>query len=361
MSQSTTPLQQALLDWFYTHQRPLPWRREYIPYHIWISEIMLQQTQMERAVLFFERWMARFPDIQVLAAATEDQVLKHWEGLGYYSRARNILKCARIITSTHDGIIPDNPNLLQTLPGIGPYTAGAIASIAFNRPAPLVDANVGRIFARLFNIDMPLNKAKTKLWQIAEQLLPPGDARGFNQGLMELGALICTPKKPACATCPVAEECVACLEGLVSVRPVLQKGKDQIVIEMATGVLKRHGRIFIQQRLAEDVWGGLWEFPGGRIKEGELPEEAVVREFFEETGFTVKVDKKITTVVHYYTRYKVILHGFHCSLATGTMAGLPDPVLTAAQEFHWVDFPRLADFAFPAGHRQLIEFLKEQK
>ena len=364
MSFSLTLFQGALLTWFQAEQRPLPWRQDYIPYQIWISEIMLQQTQMERATLFFQRWLQEFPDIHTLAQASEDKVLKSWEGLGYYSRARNILKCARILVCDHGGVIPSDSKSLLALPGIGPYTAGAIGSIAYNLPVPLVDANIGRLFARIFDISIPLSQAKKLLWQKAAELVPEYQARSFNQGLMELGALICTPKDPACIKCPLQSFCIAHRDDLIASRPVPQKSKPITTIEMATGVLTHpqgNGQLFIQQRLADDVWGSLWEFPGGRLKAEEKPEQAVIREFFEETGLTVRVDKKITSTIHHYTRYKVILHCFLCTLETLESAECPDPILYAAQEYRWVTFPELADLAFPAGHRKLIEFMTEIK
>ncbi|MFH2124489.1 MAG: A/G-specific adenine glycosylase [Pseudomonadota bacterium] len=360
MPVSLTPFQQALISWFHKEQRALPWRKEYIPYQIWISEIMLQQTQMERVTLFFKRWQQEFPDVHSLARASEDKVLKQWEGLGYYSRARNILKCARIIVQDHNGVIPSSRKSLLALPGIGPYTAGAIASIAYNLPVPLVDANIGRLFARLFNIDIPLSQAQKLLWLKAEELVPQDQARSFNQGLMELGALICTPKNPVCPECPLSSFCIAYQDDLIKARPIPREGKTITTIEMATGVLTHPqdmSRLFIQQRLADDVWGSLWEFPGGRLKEGESPEQAVTREFCEETGFTVRVQEKITTTIHHYTRYKVILHCFLCSLDLLESDESPDPILYAAQEYRWVSLPELADFAFPAGHRKLIEFM----
>jgi A/G-specific adenine glycosylase len=353
--------QQALIAWFHAEQRPLPWRRGYIPYQIWISEIMLQQTQMERVTLFFDRWMRQFPDIHTLAGADGDMVLKCWEGLGYYSRAANIRKCARIIVREHDGIIPSDPQALLALPGIGPYTAGAIASIAYDLPVPVVDANIGRVFARLFDIAIPLPQARKLLWQKAEELVPREQARSFNQGLMELGALICTPKSPICSSCPLIPFCIAHRDDLIGQRPIPKRSAKQMTIEMATGILPHpfaKGRIFIQQRLADDVWGGLWEFPGGRLKPEEPPEQAVIREFYEETGFTVRLDRKITTTIHFYTRYKVILHCFLCALDGVAPEDHPIPVLSAAQQYRWVNLFELDAFAFPAGHRKLIEFIK---
>lgn len=354
---SPAPLQQALLNWFQANQRDLPWRHSYAPYQIWISEIMLQQTQMDRVTLFFTRWMDTFPDIATLAGASEDQVLKCWEGLGYYSRARNIMKTAQLLMRKHQGKIPESRDELLQLPGIGPYTAGAIASISFQRDVAVVDANIERIFARLFHIDLIPGspEAKRLYWQKAETLIPTGQARNFNQGLMELGALICRPKNPDCACCPLAPHCLALKYNLTQELPLPKKGKPIIPIEMATGILIHKGQLFIQQRLADDVWGSLWEFPGGRIKKGENPEQAVVREYQEETEFTVQVESKITITIHHYTRYKVTLHCFLVSLNQANS----DPILHAAQDFHWINSEDLANYAFPAGHRKLISHMEE--
>ncbi len=351
-------LQDAIIDWFRTHQRDLPWRRGYHPYEVWISEIMLQQTQMERGIEYFGRWLLEFPDIESLARADEGRVLKLWEGLGYYSRARNLQRCARILLQEHQGVIPDDPVILRSLPGIGPYTAGAIASIAYNRDAPLVDGNVARLFARLFTIDLRLTDpaCKKEMWRLAADILPQGRARLFNQGLMEIGALICTPKNPSCKHCPLTSHCLAHRHGLSNLLPIPTKGPKIIPIEMATGLLWHQGRIFIQQRRASDVWGGLWEFPGGGREEDEQPAQTVAREFMEETGLTVTVGAKITTVTHHYTRYRVTLHGFACTLVGESAT----PILSAAQDCGWVCLQALDDYAFPAGHRQLIEFIKQQ-
>ncbi len=352
-------LQRSLLSWFSKNQRELPWRKNYTPYEIWISEIMLQQTQMDRAALFFTRWMKTFPDIPSIAAASEQRVLKCWEGLGYYSRARNIQKSAVILQDTFHGTIPCRRKELLSLPGIGPYTAGAIASIAFNRDVPVVDANIERVFARLMNIDLVPGspEAKKLFWKKAEELLPRGEARNFNQALMELGALICRPRQPQCADCPLSKNCLALQYDLIAERPVPKKSTKIIPIEMATGVLVHRERIYIQQRLKDDVWGSLWEFPGGRIKQDETAAQAVIREYAEETEFTVQIQSEITTTIHHYTRYKVSLHCFFVRLAQNGS----DPVLHAAQQFCWIPIEQIDQFAFPAGHRKLIEFMKKHE
>ena len=273
-------IEQRLLAWFRETKRDLPWRRTYDPYHVWISEIMLQQTQMDRGVEYFRRWIARFPDVAAVAAAGEQEILKLWEGLGYYARARNLHRAAKVMAVQHDSKIPCEYDVLLTLPGIGPYTAAAIASIACNQDIPVIDANVARIFARLFDLDEPAKGGsfRRKIERYAHELLPNGKARIFNQALMDLGGLVCTPKNPACNQCPVAGSCLALLRGSVADRPVTGSRQKTIVIEMVTGVLAHKGRLFIQQRLADDIWGGLWEFPGGRLEEGESPTEALVRE-----------------------------------------------------------------------------------
>lgn len=359
MSFNLTRFQNHLLDWFINNRRDLPWRRKYEPYEVWVAEIMLQQTQMERGVDYFQRWMHRFPDLEALHSAPEQEIFKCWEGLGYYSRARNIQRCAVIVMEKHGGRLPQTTEELQKLPGIGPYTAGAISSIAFNRTVPVVDGNIGRIFARVFNIEEPLRNPAVKkmLWAKAEEILPEGRARDFNQALMELGALICSPRKPSCGRCPVSDDCFACRFDAVHARPVKGEQTEILPIVMATGVLLDRGKVFIQQRLAKDIWGGLWEFPGGTIEKGETPEQAVVREFMEETGFAVDLKEKITTVVHHFTRYKVTLHSFFCTLA----GEVGEPVLTSAQDFRRVKPVELEQYAFPAGHRKVIEFLREKR
>jgi A/G-specific adenine glycosylase len=351
-------LQDQLLDWFEENGRDLPWRRTYLPYHIWISEIMLQQTQMERAVVYFERWIQRFPDIASVAAASEEEVLRLWEGLGYYSRARNIRKTARILVEQYNAQLPADHQKLLQLPGIGNYTAGAVMSLAFNEKHPIVDANIERLFARLFNIDGPVkeNSNHKLIWQLAWELSPAHTPRNFNQALMELGALVCRPKNPGCGQCPLDDLCESFQLGIVAERPTLPPGKKIIRIEMATGVLRHKGKYFIQKRPADGVWANLWEFPGGRIEQHETPEAAVVREFYEETELKIHRLRKIDIVKHSYTRYRVRLHCYACRLQNSTAT----PSLHAAQEYRWAGEKALDDFAFPAPHRRLIDIMRSE-
>ena len=353
-------LQTALLQWFAQNQRSLPWRVNYTPYEVWISEVMLQQTQMERGVSYFKNWMRRFPDIASLAAASEEEVLRQWEGLGYYSRARHILTAARKIMSEHGGVFPSDLADIRALPGVGPYTAGAVASIAFGEKLPCVDANVERVVARIFDVDSPVKQepAAGIIHRWALRLVPEGLAREHNQAMMELGALVCR-KKPLCASCPLAQFCISLHLGITDQRPVPGKRATITPVKAVTGVLHCGSKVFVQKRPPAGVWGNLWEFPGGRVEADESPEQASVREFMEETGFEVRVVQRHGIIRHGYTTYRLTLHCFGLELAAPPLADAPPlpPQLTAATEYRWVSAHELNALAMPAAHRKLADRL----
>ena len=331
---------------------------DYAPYAVWVAEIMLQQTQMERGVAYFQRWMERFPDINAVAEADEDTILLAWEGLGYYSRARNLHRAARQIVERRQGVFPSEPADIRALPGIGPYTAAAVASIAFNRRLACVDANVERVLARLFDIGNPI-KAKAgaaRVRHLAEALLPE-KPREHNQALMELGALVCR-KKPLCGACPLAPYCQSLRLGIVHERPVPGAKRQSIPICIVCGVLRAGGNIFVQRRRDGDVWARLWEFPGGVIEKNESPQHAVVREFAEETAFEVRIVRELGAIRHAYTKYRVTLHCFELAIKTPINAGdaLPaPPVLTAATGWRWLTPGELKLLPMPAAHRKLAD------
>lgn len=359
--QRDAALQNALLSWFSKHRRDLPWRMDYTPYRTWIAEIMMQQTQMDRGVTYFLRWMERFPDIASVAEASETDLLKAWEGLGYYRRVRNIQAAARVILERHGGVFPEKYEAILDLPGIGPYTAGAIASTAFNQEVPCVDGNVERVLSRIFNIDTPVKEepAKSQIYTLAQELIPPGKARYFNQALMELGALVCR-KKAVCAFCPVQDMCEACRLGIQESRPVAGRKPTITRIEMASGVLLYNGRIFIQRRQNNDVWGGLWEFPGGCLEEGETCEQALIREWKEELGFEVSIVKPLAVLRHNYTIYRITLHCFLIRLV-GSFSekdsdGFPvPPTLSAATAWQWIPPEAIDQYPLPSPHRKLAD------
>lgn len=344
-----------LLAWFAANARDLPWRRDFAPYQVWIAEVMLQQTQVDRVQGHYQRWMKRFPDVAALARANEDEVFAAWEGLGYYARARNLLRAARMIMDLYKGILPQEYKAWLDLPGVGPYTASAVCAIAFNKTYAAVDANVERVFARVFDLDVPLSSSQSSrmIRKRHVALTPEGRARDFSQALMELGALVCLPRRPRCSACPVSHVCEARRLDIVLERPVPAKAVTYIPIDVATGVLMVRGLVYIQKRPAAGVWAGLWEFPGGTIEGTETPEDALVREFLEETGFEISTLKKLAVVRHGYTKYRVALHCFCCGIKPDHP--VDPPMLAAAQEFRWVRPDELHRFAFPAGHRKLID------
>lgn len=345
-----------LLTWFDANKRALPWREDYDPYRVWISEIMLQQTQMERGVAYFHRWMEALPSITAVAEAHEDTLLKLWEGLGYYSRVRNLHKAAKIIAAEHKGVFPEEHAAIRALPGIGEYTAGAIASIAFNQDVICVDANVERVFSRIFDIDSPVKQKHNMAFirKTVTDVLPSGHAREFNQAVMELGALVCS-KKPRCERCPLQQYCEAFHLGIPHERPVPTAKKEIKHIDVATGFLIHQGKIYIQKRPDFGVWAGFWELPGGSVEKGEAPEETVVREFMEETEFPVTIEDKILVVKHGYTTYRVTMHCYFLTFADQHSA---EPVLHAATEYRWVSMDELDEVTLPAGHRKLLDHLQ---
>ncbi|MBI4399099.1 MAG: A/G-specific adenine glycosylase [Candidatus Omnitrophica bacterium] len=271
-------IQKLLSRWYARHKRALPWRKTRDPYAVWISEIMLQQTRVDTVIPYFKRWMKRFPTMQSLAKAGEEEVLKHWEGLGYYSRARNLHRAAKQIASSGTKF-PDSKEALLALPGIGKYTAGAILSIAFDQREPLVDGNVFRVFARLFNIhsDIEALSTRKKIWGLASAFVPEKNPGDFNQALMELGAAICVPGAPRCLLCPVRSLCEGFQQSDPSRLPVFKVKKK---IEPFSGwmfLAEHNGRYLIQKRPEGQVMGGLWEFPSKMEGALETPEKLVWR------------------------------------------------------------------------------------
>ena len=249
----------AILQWYAAHGRDLPWRRTRDPYAIWLSEIILQQTRIAQGQAYWERFMARFPDVESLAAASEDEVLRLWEGLGYYSRGRNLLAAARQISAA--GAFPSTLEGIRALKGVGDYTAAAIGSIAFGLPAAVVDGNVYRVLSRYYGIDTPVGStaAKKEFTALAQSLLPADRPGDFNQAMMDFGAIQCTPASPACLTCPLAATCVALREGRVESLPVRQRAAAVQTRQLVYVYLRCQGRTAIRRRGAGDIWQGLWE------------------------------------------------------------------------------------------------------
>lgn len=350
----------ALLAWFDKHARPMPWREDPSPYRVWVSEIMLQQTQTATVIPYFERFIARFPTVQSLAQASLDEVLKLWEGLGYYRRARHLHQAAQIITSTHGGNIPADEQALLALPGIGRYTAGAIRSIAFGLPAPILDGNVKRVLARLDDITSPIEQSRTEraLWARAAELVDPQRPGAFNQALMELGSLVCRPSQPACQACPVQHYCLAYERGVQHLRPVRGPRKKTPHFHVVAGIVwhRHHSqRFLIAKRPPEAMLGGLWEFPGGKQEPGETLPQALERELMEELGIQVSVGEKLVVIKHAFSHFRITLHAFHARHLSGA------PKRLGVADWRWVTLQDVATFAFAKTDQAIIAALKNSR
>ena len=348
-----TPFSQKLLDWYATHARELPWRGHPDPYAVWVSEIMLQQTRVETVIPYFQRWMERFPSVFELCSASQQDVLNLWEGLGYYARARNLHRAACVIVDAYEGRLPQDAQALQTLPGIGRYTAAAIASIAFGEDEAALDGNIRRVLARVFDVAIPARSTQGEqlLWQLAEDNLPSGLAGEYNQAIMDLGATICTPSSPSCADCPVSNLCQALKLGIQEQRPV-KKAKPVIPhYTVAAAVIRRNGQVFIAQRPEEGLLGGMWEFPGGKIEADESLDACLKREICEELGVDIEVGAAFGIYEHAFTHFRITLHAFEC-LLTGGM-----PVPHEHQDFRWVKTAELQDFPMGKIDRQIAKRL----
>ena len=351
-----SPISQKLLDWYAQNQREFPWRQFPDPYPVWVSEIMAQQTRLETMLPYFQRWMERFPSISALAQASQQEVLNLWEGLGYYSRARNLHQAAKIVTDTFNGQLPETRAELETLPGIGRYTAGAIASIAFGKDEALVDGNVKRVYARLFQVTEPVNTpaGEKEIWSLAEAHLPPGQAGDYNQALMDLGATICLPRQPRCAICPLAGDCLARKNKLADQLPVKkQKNRSPHHTVTAAILYGEDGKVLIAQRPSDALLGSLWEFPGGKQEPGEDLKACLKREILEELQCTIKIGDLLGTFKHTYTHFKVTLHAFHCQLEKGS------PFPHYHQAVRWVTIDDLDQYPMGKIDRMISQQLQE--
>jgi A/G-specific adenine glycosylase len=310
-----TGLAKQLLAWYKSNGREMPWRGLKDPYLIWVSEIMLQQTQVETVKPYFEKWQKRYPDLRTLAGSEEQDVLKTWEGLGYYSRARNMLRAARLIMEIHNGQLPEDSSSLQKLPGIGKYTAAAIASIAFGEDIPALDGNIRRVAARLDDLTLPVKSkdGESRIFELLRANLPTGKTADFNQALMDLGSLICLPGEPQCDQCPIKEFCKSYLRGTQKQRPIKETKPDIPHYIVTAAVIRDGDKVLITRRPAKGLLGGMWEFPGGKVEPGESLEQALAREIKEELGVKIKVGSEIGQFKHAYTHFRITLHAFHCT------------------------------------------------
>jgi len=341
-----------LLQWYAEHQRDLPWRHTRNPYFIWVSEIMLQQTQVDTVLPYYERFLSAFPTVPSLAGASLQEVLKVWENMGYYSRARHLHRAAQEIMTRWGGCIPDSEKALLSLPGIGRYTAAAILSFAFGHRVATVDGNVRRVICRLFAIQEPLDQAHTlgRVHELAEKMVPEGRSSPFNQGLMDLGATICTPRSPSCAHCPLQTLCLARKQGLEGRLPIRKKRAPLKHKDATAGLIQdKRGRLLIVQRPASGLLGGLWKFPGGVAKPRESLEKALKRTVREELGIGVEIQKALIAVKHAYTHFRITLHAYQCRLNGA------DPKALGCQRWEWSPPSDFRRHPFSRADRKIME------
>ena len=360
-------LSACLLSWWQAYGRRDPLQKPWMfkpaggwpeadhpldPYGIWIAEVMLQQTQLAVALPYWERWMAMFPTLEALAAASLDQVRLQWQGLGYYSRARRLYEAAQLLVNS------PWPHALEgwmALPGIGRTTAGSILSSAFNAPTPILDGNVKRVLARLTAHPRPPARDDAQFWRWSEALLDPLRPRDVNQALMDLGATLCTPRSPSCHRCPWQTHCAAYAADDPCRWPVTDASKPLPFQVIGVGVvINAAGEVLIDQRLEEGLLGGMWEFPGGKQEQGETIETCIARELKEELGIAVTVGDELITVDHAYSHKKLRFVVHLCTWISGE----PQPL--ASQQVRWVRPDDLGNYAFPAANARIIETLLVQ-
>lgn len=347
-----TALADRLFLWYRHHHRKLPWRGTRDPYKIWISEIMLQQTTVPVVIPYYSTWLKLFPDIQSLSQSPLQKVLKAWQGLGYYQRAKNLHNAARIIVEKFGGQIPKDYEELKKLPGFGPYTTAAVLSLAFDKLYPVIDANVRRVLMRTFaKRGSASPKLDTSLRSLLAPHLPSKKMGEFNQAMMELGALVCRPKNPLCLICPLTSLCRAYQEGIQEIIPKPKK-RSYRKIEAVVGIIKKEDKYLIQKRPPSGLFADLWEFPGGKRNPGESLEEALRRELKEELGVVVNSMKLLTQVKHAYTQYQVVLSAYSCKLE--------EALLCPKHLFRWVALSGFKHYPFPSGSAKIIKFLQEK-
>ena len=351
-------IETELLPWFAGHRRAMPWRSNRTPYRVWISELMLQQTRVDQVIPYFNRFMKRFPSMKSLAAASQEDVLKIWEGLGYYSRARNLHKAARIIATDHKSRFPNTAEEIIKLPGIGGYTAAAIGSLAFNLNLAVLDGNVIRVLSRLFAYakDSRSTVAKKELQKLADELLVQGNAGNYNEAMMELGATVCLPKNPRCVDCPLARVCLGHESGRPTDYPVkAPKKKVPHIVVGAAVVTNRKGEVLIAQRRDTDMLGGLWEFPGGKQEPGETIQQCIARELKEELGINVEIGDFLITVKHAYSHFTMEMHTYFAKIKSSR------PRSIECQDFQWLKFSDLRRVPYSKADLYIIEELENIK
>ncbi len=338
-----------LLDWYNQQNYEFPWRKTRDPYSIWISEVMLQQTRVSTVLSYYNRWLFYLPDVLSVANNNIDNILKLWEGLGYYNRAQNFYLACKIIIEKHDGEIPSDPSKFSKLPGVGPYTCAAVMSIAFNIPLPAIDGNAVRVISRLNSINIPYPKSKKKIHTLLSGLIDPAKPGCFNQAVMDLGREICTFKSPACSACPISRHCSAHVNNDVHKYPLKIKTPTRPHYHIAVAIIWDSKRILISKRKSNGLLGGLWEFPGGKIQPGESGPDCVVRRGRETLNILLDPGASIKQIKHSYSHFSITLDAYRCVFVGGT------PRALGYADFRWIYPYETQQFAFHRSNHKLFD------
>jgi len=340
-----------LLRWYRSRARHMPWRGERDPYKIWLSEVMLQQTQVETVIPYYERWIKKYPSVNTVARASEEEILKSWEGLGYYARAMNFYAACKEASTLYHGKVPSDPVQFSMLKGVGPYTLAAVQSIVYKKPMPAIDGNVKRVVSRLLRIRKNISKALPEVEKFLTTHIIKANPGDFNQAMMDLGATICKPRAPRCSICPVSKHCQAYKMGEVGRYPVQNKKKKPPHYKIAVGIIWKGNRVLVSKRKKDGLLGGLWEFPGGKIEKGESAAACVVREIKEEVGIRVEAFRSVGKIKHAYSHFSIEMEGILCKYLKGRAKSL------GCDATRWIRFNEIPNFTFPKSNHKLFPML----
>ena len=349
ITQNRSSVSSKLLDWYNLHNYDFPWRNTHDPYSIWISEVMLQQTRVANVLPYYDRWLYSLPTIQSVSETHIDNILKLWEGLGYYARARNFHKACQIIIDKHVGNIPCDPNEFSKLPGVGPYICAAVMSIAFNMPIPAIDGNAVRVVSRLNAINISYPKSEKKIFSLLSGHIDPASPGAFNQAVMDLGREICTPKNPSCYICPVNMHCRAYVNNVVDKYPIQIKKPSRPKYHIAAGLIWKNGKILISKRNSSGLLGGLWELPWGKIKQGENGRDCVARKARETLNVLIEPGACSGNIKHSYTHFLAIIDAYDCKFVSGR------PSAIGCADFRWIYPYEVQQYAFHRASQKIFD------
>ena len=341
-------MKKNLLLWFSKSSVLYPWRGELDPYKVWLSEIMLQQTQAQTVIPYYNNWVKRFPSINTVAHADLVDILKLWEGLGYYARARNFYKASKIVVSRHSGEIPRNDQFIL-LPGVGNYIDAAVRSICFDLPLPVLDANVKRVVSRLLQLPMLSSKDMAAATDFLKQKISRRFPGNFNQSLMDLGRFVCKPSNPICKQCPISQGCLSYKHQTINLYPKKRQRKIKPTFELAVAVIWKNDKFLVSKRKEDAMLGGLWEFPGGKIEKNEPRVDCLKREIKEELGVSINPYQHVKSIKHSYSHFSILMHAFHCNLVSGN----PQPI--GCEQFKWIKKGQLSSLPFPKANHKIFD------